>query len=142
MSLFPIFGDNVQVTQTELPLYRDVLADPVTGLPVFRGGSPVIVEGLEALRVWIATAIRTPRCRHGIYSWNFGCELDSLVGRVCSPEVKTAEAPRMVREALLVNPYITDVRDITVEADGDKTVISATIQTIYGEVGVDANQIV
>lgn len=40
----------------------------------------------------------------------------------------------MVREALLTNPYIQDVTDISVEFTGTVLMVSAKIQSIYGEV--------
>ena len=133
MSLFPILGDNLTAEAAQLPLYAEVMADG-HGMPVFRGGSPVIVTGADAVRLWAMTALRTARYRFEIYSQNFGCELENLVGRDCSGEVKTAEAPRMVRDALLINPYITDVSDIAVDFAGDTLAISARLKTIYGEV--------
>lgn len=136
MSIFPILGDNLAAESRALPPYREIMADPDTGLPVFRGGVPVVAEGAEAVRLWAATALRTVRYRHEIYSQNFGCELESLIGQEFSDDVKTAEAPRMVREALLVNPYISDVSGIAVDFADGTLQISATVKTIYGEVTV------
>ena len=99
MSLFPILGDNLTAEASQLPLYAEVMADG-HGMPVFRGGAPVIVTGADAVRLW----------------------------------AMTAEAPRMVRDALLINPYITDVSDISVDFAGDTLAISARLKTIYGEV--------
>lgn len=138
MSLFPMLGGNVPQTAQALPLYREVLADD-NGLPVWRGGSPVIVEGADAVRLWAMTALRTMRYHHAIYSGQFGSELSTLIGQGWSSDIKTAEAPRMVREALLVNPYVSDVSDIVVEFADDTLRISATLKTIYGEVQVGEN---
>lgn len=140
MSLFPILGDNLTAESRQLPLCREILADPKTGLPVWRGGVPVVAEGAEAVRIWILTALRTVRYRHDIYSLNFGCELEALVGQGFSDDVKTAEAPRMVRETLLVNPYITEVTDVTVDFSDGMLQIAATVKTIYGEVTVSAHK--
>lgn len=131
-----MLGDNLAPASRELPLYREILADEETGLPVFRGGAPVIVEGAEAVRLWAMTALRTVRYRYEIYSQNFGCELESLIGQHFSDDVKTAEAPRMVREALLVNPYISEVADVAVSFSEGTLQISAAVKTIYGEVTV------
>lgn len=137
MSLFPMLGDVPAGQQQELPLYREILADETTGMPVWRDGAPVVAEGAEAVRLWVMTALRTVRYRHAIYSQNFGCELETLVGQSFSSEVKTAEAPRMVRDALLINPYITDVADLAVDFEDGSLHIAATVKTIYGEVTVD-----
>lgn len=142
MSLFPILGDNIAAESSELPLYREVMADPVTGLPVWRGGSPVMAEGKDAVRLWVVTALRTARYHYEIYSQAFGSEMESLIGRGYSDEVKASEAPRMIRDALLINPYITDVADIVVDFSGDVLQVSATIITIYGEVTVHDYEII
>lgn len=136
MSLFPMLGDSLPQTSQPLPLYREVMADPDTGLPVWKSGNPVEVEGAEAVRLWAMTALHTMRYHHAIYSGQFGSELSTLIGQGWSSDIKTAEAPRMVREVLLVNPYVTDVTDIAVDFTDDKLQISATLKTIYGEVRV------
>ena len=133
MSIFPILGDSAQASSEAWPLYRDILCDN-TGMPVFQDGVPVFVSGTEALKIWAVTALRTVRYQHAVYSNQFGCELQTLVGQQYSDDLKTAEAPRMVREALLTNPYIQDVTDISVEFTGTVLMVSAKIQSIYGEV--------
>ncbi len=135
-TLFPIIGDvSTTATETALPMYREVACDE-GGLPIWKNGNPVIVQGKEAVRLWVMTALRTNRYFHGIYTNQFGCELTSLIGKGFSDDVKTSEAPRMVREALLVNPYITSVSDIEVAFSDTTLTITATVNTIYGEVSI------
>ena len=136
MSLFPMLGGSVSQPSQTLPLYREIMADPDTGLPVWKNGRPVEVEGAAAVRLWAMTALRTMRYHHAIYSGQFGSELSTLMGQGWSSDIKTAEAPRMVREALLVNPYVSEVSDIVVDFADDELQISATLKTIYGEVRV------
>lgn len=136
MSLFPMLGSSVPQPSQTLPLYREIMADPDTGLPVWKNGKPVEVEGAAAVRLWAMTALRTMRYHHAIYSGQFGSELSTLMGQGWSSDIKTAEAPRMVREALLVNPYVSEVSDIVVDFADDELQISATLKTIYGEVRV------
>ena len=136
MSLFPMLGGSVPQPSQTLPLYREIMADPDTGLPVWKNGRPVEVEGAAAVQLWAMTALRTMRYHHAIYSGQFGSELSTLMGQGWSSDIKTAEAPRMVREALLVNPYVSEVSDIVVDFADDELQISATLKTIYGEVRV------
>ena len=49
--LFPMF-DLPQDQTAGLPLYRDVQMDYEKGCPVWAGGAPVFVTGLEAVRGW------------------------------------------------------------------------------------------
>ena len=117
-----------------LPLCREVAWDFKRDVPVFRQGEPVVVTGKEALKVWIWRAIRTPRFRYEIYTWAYGSEFESLLGQAYTDAVKTAEAPRYLRECLLINPYITAVKNISVSFESAKLTVAGTAVTIYGEV--------
>lgn len=136
MSIFPIISpETAQAAQPQtLPLCKEVAWDFERDIPIFRQGEPVVVTEKEALKVWIWRAIRTPRFRYEIYTWAYGSEFESLVGQAYSDAVKTAEAPRYLRECLLVNPYITAVKNITVSFERAKLTVAGTAVTIYGEV--------
>lgn len=135
MTIFPIIQPQLsQSAAQELPLCRDAAWDYKTNAPLWRGGSPVLVTGAEAVYAWAWRALHTRRYRHEPYSRAYGSELDSLIGQSCSPALKRAEAVRYVRECLTVNPYITDVDQISVEFRDGALDISCQLVTIYGEV--------
>lgn len=134
MNIFPIIQPQVSETQTELKLYKEVKWDYKTNKPVFINGRPVIVSGNDAVLVWAWKALHTQRYRYEIYSWDHGIEIDEIIGQPYTEELKQSEASRYIRECLLVNPYITDVTDITVSFTGEVMNITCTIETIYGEV--------
>nr|WP_207726205.1 DUF2634 domain-containing protein [Anaerotruncus massiliensis (ex Togo et al. 2019)] len=117
-----------------MPLYREVKWDFEKGEPVFRGGEPVVVEGAEAIKTWVWKALVTERARYEIYSWDFGSEVESLIGQPYTDELKRAEAVRYVREALEINPYITEVTTASVDFDNGVLTIDVTVDTVYGEV--------
>lgn len=134
-SIFPLLGDSPAPAMSEaLPLAREIARDPATGQTTWRGGSPVIATGLDAVRSWAFAALATVRCRHPIYSRDFGCEADRLIGHAYTQEVKTVEAARMIRDALTVSPYVTDVQDVDVSFEGTTLTIGCRLITIYGEV--------
>ena len=140
MSIFPMIqpaADAPGETQA-LPLARETAWDYENDVPVFRRGEPVTVTGKEAVKVWIWNAVHTERYRHEIYSWAYGSEFHSLAGQAYGEALKTAEAPRYLRECLLVNPYITAVNDITAELTGDRLTVTGTVETVYGEVRIHA----
>ena len=103
-----------------------------------RGGEPAVVTEKEALKVWIWRALRTPRFKYEIYTWAYGSEFESLLGQAYNDSVKTAEAPRYLRECLLVNPYIKQVKDISVSFEAARLTVKGTAVTIYGEVDFNA----
>lgn len=139
VTLFPLIQPEVTgetEDSSDYPMYREVKWDFQNNVPVYKNGNPVIVEGLEAIKVWAWKALHTPRFRYEIYSWDYGNELESLIGQSYSQALKESEAARYVRECLLINPYITDVQNITVNQSGDKISITGTLETIYGEANI------
>ena len=136
-AMFPILPAEIAAQKLDYPMYYEVLLDD-DAHPVMQNGTFVTVSGARAVASWARMALETVRHRHVIYSVDYGCELATLIGRPYSTDLKTAEAPRMVREALMINPYITAVKNIQVEFDAGLLRISADMDTIYGEVSVNA----
>ena len=140
MSIFPMIDPQAVETggNKVLPLYRETAWDYENDVPIFRGGEPVTITGDEALKVWNWRALRTPRFQYEIHTWAYGSEFETLLGQAYSDSVKTAEAPRYLRECLLINPYIKAVKDISVTFEAAKLTVRGTAVTIYGEVPFDA----
>lgn len=134
-TLFPMFSAPAGAG-AGLPLYRDVQMDYETGCPVWAGGSPVFVTGLEAVRGWAWRAIDTARYRFGVFSWSFGCELEALVGQPYQEDTKRSEAERYVREALLVSPYIREARVTETSFESGTVRIAVDLTTVYGRSSV------
>lgn len=134
MSLFPTYIEEELETeeQSEKIIAREYEINFNTG--EFTGN---IVEGLEAIKVWIWLALKTTRYRHVIYSWDYGNELEDLIGVGDTEEFIKAEAERMIEDALLVNENITSITEIEVTKENDKIFISFTANTIYGEVEIN-----
>lgn len=134
--LFPMIQPQLTARDDTLPLYREVKWDFINAQPVFYKGEPVVVTGKEAVKTWIWKALSTQRTRYEIYTWDHGSEVEALIGQNFSEETKKAEAARYVREALEVNPYITQVDVTNVSfASGDLN-IDAVVLTVYGEVRI------
>ena len=93
-----------------------------------------IVEGLDAIKVWIYIALRVPRYRYVAYSWDYGCELDDLIGNTSDTDYITAEVPRIIEECLMQNKYIKSVNDFDVTIIDENITCSFTVQTDFGEV--------
>lgn len=99
-------------------------------------GKFVIVEGVEALKIWIWKALHTVRMKYSIYSDTYGHELDSLIGQVFSHGLIQSEAKRLVWDCLKINPYITSIENFTAKSDRDMLKISFTAITDQGEVDI------
>ncbi len=129
-----MFQAPVQSAGTEaLPLYRDAAVDFRTGLTRWSGGNPVVVCGLEAVKSWAWRAVNTARYRFPAFSWDYGCELESLVGQPYRAESKLSEAGRYVEEALLASPYILEARVTETRFDGSELRLRVRFRSVYGE---------
>ena len=134
MSLFPFvtYEENV-VKDNAFPLYREIAWDFKRDIPVLENGDFKIVEGNEAIKVWVYKALLVPRYNYSIYSWNYGSELMDLIGKAYTPQLTKSEAKRYIEEALKINPYILDVN--VIDTDFKDSILSANVKitTIYGE---------
>ena len=126
------------VAETTKPLvieetkYKDFYFDENMGK--FTGQ---VVEGVQALKGWIYFALKIARYRYPIYSWKYGCELETLIGKSFDDEdYLLSETKRMIEDALLINPHIKSVEDVAINKDLDKLNITCIVNTKYGDVYV------
>lgn len=139
MSIFPIIQPAEASQSAELPMCREIAWDYEENRPIFKNGLPVEVTGVEAVKVWIWKALHTTRFRHEIYTWAYGSDYESLIGQAYTDDLKEAEAPRYLKESLLINPYIKSVKNINVDFEAGRLTVEATAVTVYGEVPVYAS---
>lgn len=137
---FPFVGvESDYISENEdkdLPLYRELAWDFKNDIYIKdkKTNDFKIVEGKEALKVWIYHALHTDRYLHEIYSWDYGTELIKLVGQRFTRGLTESEAFRYIKEALLVNDYILNVKKNNIDFYEDILHIDITVKTVYGEV--------
>jgi len=93
------------------------------------------IDGLRAVVQAAYLALQTPRYKHLIYTWQYGSELEALIGK--DEAFVLSESRRMIKDALSVDNRITDIRDFYYI---DKTVYF-TIDTIYGSANLSTEVI-
>ena len=134
MSLFPFvtYKEDI-VKNNSFPLYREIAWDFKRDVPILENGDFKIVEGNEAVKVWVYKALLVPRYNYSIYSWDYGSELMDLIGKAYTPQLTKSEAKRYIEEALKINPYILDVN--VIDTDFKDSILSANVKitTVYGE---------
>ena len=119
-----------------LPLYREIGWDFQKAMPLVVNNEFKTVEGNEAIAVWIWHAIKTYRYAFSVYSWDFGSELDTLLGQNYTQELTKSEAKRYIEEALLINPYILTLDRIEVTFNNGLLDINLRATTVYKELEV------
>lgn len=140
MSIFPFISpETLQESQdqTSLPMFREYAYDYTHNCFLLRDGQTYLVEGNEALRIWIYKALRVPRYRYIAYSRDYGSELEDLQGCVMDSEILNSEVRRYIIEALMVNPYIQELRNFKFERMGSSVTVEFDCATIYGTMAVD-----
>ncbi len=128
MSIFPFIDSTSTSTETndELPMLKEYAYDfEKNELLLDEGGRTYMVEGNEALRIWIFTALFTERCHYTAYSFAFGSEIqDQVIGHSMNVEIVKLEIERFIIEALMVNPYIKRLDNFVFENTFFKTVFA------------------
>lgn len=89
-------------------------------------------DDIEAMKQAIFKVINTERYKYLIYDWNYGIELNDLIGKPI-PYVY-AEIERRIKEALLVDNRIKEVTDFRFSNNGGDVLCLFTANTIYGEI--------
>lgn len=129
---------NISKTENKpLPLYREIAWDFKNDHPLIVNNEFKIVEMNEAISVWIYHAIKTYRYAFSIYSWDFGCEIDTLLGQNYTVNHTKAEVARYITDALMINPYILSIEKIIVDFDGDTLHVDVRVITVYEELEVN-----
>lgn len=127
----------LELTETTLEMYREVAWDYVNDTPIIENGDFKIVEGKEAIKIWIYKALKTNRFEHEIYSWDYGSELNELVGYQDTNNLIKTESERYIKEALLINTYILDVKINDVKINDSILNANVIVSTVYGEVDIN-----
>ncbi len=91
-----------------------------------------MVDGLEAMEQAVRLIISTERFIHEIYSWNYGIELESLIGQPAI--LAQARARQNICDALLWDERITAVTDFDIKKERNKIILFFTVKTMYGDI--------
>lgn len=138
-SIFPFIQDTGGTAANpsgELPIPREYAWDFQANCFNVVDGKLQVVTRQEAIKIWAMKALKTPRYRYLAYSWNYGHELEDLIGQGLSKEMALSEAKRYIREALLPNPYILEVRNFRINFNESTVQVDCTLATPYGEVEI------
>ena len=130
--IFPDW-ETTQTKTAALPMAREWAVDWDTGALALRDGAPYVVEGDEAVKIWVKLALdaKNVRFRFSAHSHTYGNELAALIGYGMNRGILESELKRRVTEALAVCPYITEVGDFRFERRGSGITAHFTVKTVY-----------
>lgn len=88
-------------------------------------------DGLEAVKQAVFKILNTERYKYPIYSRNYGVELEHVFGKPVSYAV--LEIERVIKEALLQDDRITEVKDFSFDFPGKDTIAAQfTVVSAFG----------
>ena len=93
------------------------------------------VDEKEAVKQAIMLVLNTERYKFLIYSWNYGAELEALIGT--HPDIVEDEAERLISEALLQDDRITAVYDFEFSRNRDTLLVNFKVDSIYGDIDIE-----
>lgn len=91
-----------------------------------------LIYGEQAIRQYVAKAVRTSRFRFLIYDGQYGSELDDLIGADVSDALLQVEIPRVVREALIYDDRVDDVVNFKIMRVDDRLYVAFTVELADG----------
>ena len=72
MSLFPFISNTDEIkVDNSFPMYKEVAWDFKNNIPILENGDFKIVEGNEAIKVWILKTLLINRYEFEIFSWDY-----------------------------------------------------------------------
>jgi len=92
------------------------------------------IDGLEAVKQAIYKVLNTERYEYPIYSFNYGIELESLIGK--DRTYVQVELKRRIQECLLRDERIFSVDNFRFEGSSDVLKCTFDVHSIYGDLTV------
>ena len=135
MSLFPFIRsieETISIPNTYKEYELDFAAGQLTGK---------VLEGKEALKVWIYKTLLTKRYKHIIYSWDYGQDLEEIIGQGYEKGLIRSEVERRIKNCLLVHPHIKECKNFDIKLQQDQLHVDFTVNTTYGEVNINVPNI-
>lgn len=132
--IFPDINFEISEVSNELKPLKEYAWDFEKKDFLLKDGKFQIVTGAEALKIWIWKAISTERYRYMAYSFDYGSEIDNLIGKAYTNGIMQSEIERYLKEALLISPYIDSIDSISIKLSGSSINIDFVVNSVYGEV--------
>lgn len=133
MSLFPFMTNSEGVeSSVTSSIYKEYDFDFKTGTLTSK-----VLEGKDAVKVWIYKALKTQRYIHNVYSWDYGHDLDDLIGKGYEKGFIDSEVERRIKDCLSVNDNIIDCYGFDISLVNDNLKVSFKVNTTYGEVEIN-----
>ena len=99
------------------------------------GDSNGFINDLKAMEQAVFCILNTERYEYFIYSWDYGSELQDIIGM--DTDIILSEIERRVTEALMEDSRILSVDDFDFEIHKKEVVCTFSVSTIYGDLEME-----
>ena len=91
------------------------------------------LDGLEAMKQAIFLILQTERFQYAIYSWNYGIELNALLGQTMTPYLQ-AKVAKAIEDALMADDRVLSVEQFSFVKGKRSLLVKFTVTTTEGDV--------
>lgn len=91
-----------------------------------------ITDGIDAIKQAAYKILNTERYKYGMYSWDYGIELEDLFGM--DIDLVIAKLPNRIKEALTQDDRIIDVTDFEFKKGRNELTVNFVIDTNIGKI--------
>ena len=91
------------------------------------------LDGLEAMKQAIFLILQTERFQYAIYSWNYGIELNALLGQTMTPYLQ-AKVAKAIEDALMADDRVLSVEQFSFTKGKRNLLVKFTVTTTEGDV--------
>ena len=92
-------------------------------------------DGIEAIKQTIYCILNTERFNYLIYSWNYGIEIEHLIGESITYVIPELE--RVINEALIQDSRVVQVSDFKFEVNKNKVIVTFKVITTVGNIEIE-----
>lgn len=131
------FNNSLKDSNIELPLFKEYKINAIDGKddiePSLKNGELIILEGVEALKVWVYRALKTKLDKYYIHTSNYGNNLEEHLSTVYNETIKNAIIQQEIIDCLMVNPYLTNAYNFTFLYSNDRSLtVKFNVESVYG----------
>lgn len=91
------------------------------------------LDGVEAMKQAIFLILQTERFQYAIYSWNYGIELNALLGQTMTPYLQ-AKVAKAIEDALMADDRVLSVEQFSFTKGKRNLLVKFTVTTTEGDV--------
>lgn len=95
-----------------------------------------MVDEKKAIEQSIYLTLKTGRYNHLIFSWNYGEEINNLIGK--PKDLARVELPRLLNECLLIDDRISSLENIVITDIEEGLHVTFTAVTIHGHIPIES----